>query len=334
MKPYKILFLALLFVSIFTLGCGDRESLNLLNIINTEITDPSATDAVTDLPDEVWQILENNSETEEIKQAQRVYYNRYIDADGVAIIGNDIVPDEVFIAAKNAFLIMTSKHPQLRAPLREQFYFVIAPSPSVPEDWNPFPSFCSIMREGRLKIIGLNPTDDFNDPEVVVRVSILPTISLTPSPDIKGYCVSGIYGINPPSLQMFVRYHLHTFVHEAAHAIHLVLKDVNVIEELMFDHTYHVENEIGIDVDNLFDSKLRAAYENAIEKDLWDGYIETNFREYWAELVRIWFFEVGEDRVFKTTEELEAHDPLGTALVKEWFPQVTLPHIVSVGDSQ
>ena len=148
----------LIVFSILAFGCGDRDSLNLLTTFGTELTDPSH---VTELTPEVWQKLEWNRQrsldnyakqaelnptehnlqlyqeaiirAEELKIAQEEYYNRYIDADGITIIGNAIIPDEVYIAAKDTILIMTSKHPSLRERFRGNHYMILTPHQSVPE---------------------------------------------------------------------------------------------------------------------------------------------------------------------------------------------------------
>lgn len=162
-------------------------------------------------------------------------------------------------------------------------------------------------------------------------------LSTTPLPDITGYNISNVVGPSLPQIPLHPtpHYFLHTFVHEVAHCLYHAIQDIDVIadEDLVHDYSYHIKNGIGIDYDNLFDVRLRQAYNNAIEQNIWgDAYITKNDQEYWAELVQLWFFAVGEDRFFKTTEELEKLDPLGTALLKEWFPQVTLPWYVNVPD--
>ena len=49
--------------------------------------------------------------------AQREFYKKYIDADGIAIIGNNYIEDRYFYAAREIVLAMTAKHPELRKHL-------------------------------------------------------------------------------------------------------------------------------------------------------------------------------------------------------------------------
>ena len=38
-----------------------------------------------------------------IKELEEEFYNRYIDADGVSIIGNEMTHDKYFVAARDIF---------------------------------------------------------------------------------------------------------------------------------------------------------------------------------------------------------------------------------------
>lgn len=51
---------------------------------------------------------------------QRSYYQKYIDAGGVAIVGAGTVPDEYFISARQIILQMTAKSPEIRERLRPE----------------------------------------------------------------------------------------------------------------------------------------------------------------------------------------------------------------------
>ncbi len=135
------------------LACGDRTNVDILTNIGTHIEE----NAVTDLTPEVWEILrkfrtgdmtyfewirtklpdnfwtgQSQADYEkaiayakELKPKQESFYNRYIDADGLAIIGKDCTADKYFIAAKNAYLLMTSKRPELRDRLRGNTYLTV-----------------------------------------------------------------------------------------------------------------------------------------------------------------------------------------------------------------
>lgn len=125
------------------------------------------------------------------------YYNRYIDAGGIAIIGNEIVPDEYFIAARDIVLKMTSKRPDLRDRLTPEsgFYLVLAHIDTtvreLPENYIYKPSFKEVAGECGLII-----------------------------------CYSTVY---PNDKARYPNhYYMKTFVHEFAHAIHMaiVYKDI------------------------------------------------------------------------------------------------------------
>ena len=58
---------------------------------------------------------------------KRLYYNRYINAGGIAVVGNETVNDQYFLMAKRIVLRMTKKHPEIRGQLlpRYKFYLVL-----------------------------------------------------------------------------------------------------------------------------------------------------------------------------------------------------------------
>lgn len=104
------------------------------------------------------------------------------------------------------------------------------------------------------------------------------------------------------------------FIHEFAHSLHLLA--------LRF-------------IDSDFDTKLLAAYNNAIDNGLWDNtYAQTNELEYWAEGVQSWYnvnIEAtptnGIHNYVDTHEELKDYDPLLFDLISIYFnpPDQTNP---------
>ncbi|MXZ00241.1 hypothetical protein F4Y93_06175 [Candidatus Poribacteria bacterium] len=126
--------------------------------------------------------------------AQRVYYNRYIDAGGIAIVGNKRVPDTLFLEARDIVLAMTSKRPEVRARLSSmRFYQILVLSGDatireIPELWIPS-----------------GWPDDEADPWNVAGTCITGT---------RRYCVSEV---RLRGKQPWMR----VFIHEFAHAIHL-----------------------------------------------------------------------------------------------------------------
>jgi hypothetical protein len=89
-----------------------------------------------------------------------------------------------------------------------------------------------------------------------------------------------------------------------------------------FAHTIH---EIGLKaVDPTFDDRLRKAYSQAMERELWKGsYAATNRNEYWAEGVQSWFDcnrrADSQHNGIRTREQLQERDPALAALLTEVF---------------
>ena len=294
LKWNKTLILILI-VSLLFWGCGDRSNIELLQSIRPDISELIKTEVVTDLPDEVWETMKyarqmfREEQQEELKQLQEAYYNRYIDAGGVAIVGNEVTPDEYFVITKNIFLLMTSKYPVLRERLSSRYYNIITKSSllTVPE----------MFDQGQLFWVG--------------------TLGETVATDEDGIPI-GRYGWTVSSVKHSVglSFVFSVFTHEVAHLL---------------------EDEIGrhIDPDFLYFSphgagwqgKLYKAYKNAEEKRLWrDDVLRGSAGEYWAELTVIWFFRIGNNSIydyFQTVEEFVEHDPLGAALIMEYFPNIS-----------
>ena len=121
----------------------------------------------------------------------QVYYTKYIDAAGIAIVAGDEVDDSYLIEAREAVLIMTSKYPELRETVQMErgFYMILLPYDhasklKVPELENVVPYISGSCRTYTLR-----------DPTRVV-----------------GYCFAHLRGDPRPD-------NLRTFVHEFAHAI-------------------------------------------------------------------------------------------------------------------
>ena len=89
-------------------------------------------------------------------------------------------------------------------------------------------------------------------------------------------------------------------IHEFAHAIHL----------------------LGLNtIDPAFDSRLKIAYDAAMEKGLWQGtYASSDRREYWAESTQAWFYPKGHSSFNGNTRHaLKAYDPGLAALLTEIY---------------
>lgn len=312
-----------IFISIFIFGCGDRSNLDILHGAGPDLGENTV---YTELPPEVWETIrryrDNEVENHEIfrnrylgtehytaedeqvyaeliaeaaalKEREKAYYNRYIDADGIAIVGNSHTPDKYFVDAKNIILIMTSKHPDLRNQLRGLWYFDIflaGPDSPNPPRANQFYTIASgTCAEGNY----------IQDGQTVwQRWPITGIVEI-------GWCAAVICECWPDSPMA-------VFIHEFAHALEERISDI--------DPTFHNVNYLNVPNS----SKLVVAYETAIEKKTWEGsYAESNYREYWAVMVEFWFLSIGEGLYFETYEDFAAHDPLAYELLDEWFPKVS-----------
>ena len=97
-----------------------------------------------------------------------------------------------------------------------------------------------------------------------------------------------------------------------------------------FAHSIHLS---GLNtIDPTFDSRLKIAYDAAMEKGLWQGtYAASDRREYWAEGTQGWFHPKGGSSSFNgnTRQALKAYDPGLAALLAEVYGddgwQYTLP---------
>ena len=212
----------------------------------------------------------------------RDYYDRYIDAAGIAMAGNHTVADESFIEARNVILLMTAKHPELRDRLqtRHGFYMILykaGEGDKVPE------------RYVSTKLL--------ESPFIITLGACSKGATLT-AQTITGYCfapeIMVEVKLNYPHGYGFVT----LFAHEFGHAI---------------------ETEIAR-LDANFTDKLKQAYATSIEFGTWAGsYAASNWWEYWAEGVVMWFYEIGEGRRFENHQDFAERDPLLAELLGEWF---------------
>ncbi|MDE0482543.1 MAG: hypothetical protein OXI67_08210 [Candidatus Poribacteria bacterium] len=311
----QLMSLTLIITCLCIFACGDRTHVDIL----TNITPHIAEDTVTDLTPEAWELLNKFREGritqleyykqispaerwgEEYEQAlidakelqikQETFYNRYIDADGIAIVGNDHTPDHYFIDAKNVFLLMTSKRPKLRDPMRNKFYLTVA------------------IHAGLIPELG-DTLHRAGWAGTCAHRRWYPPPPNNAKPIWIGLCAATVYPTHYKDVQRYYKY-LGIVVHELAHKIDSTIRE---------------------NFDKDFFNKIDSAYENAKENETWtEEVLRRSPGEYWAELTSIWFYGIGSDTptffkvpVFKTYEELEAHDPQGYALLNEWYPQITL----------
>lgn len=309
----QFMSLTLIITCLCILACGDRTNVDILTNIAPHIEQ----NIVTDLTPEVWELLkkfrtgnltglekfkhifneewwteQHEKETayaEGLKVKQEAFYNRYIDADGLAIVGNDATPDKYFVAAKNVYLLMTSKRPELRDRLRGNTYLTVVdhlPIHFVPE--------ISIRSSEPVFFSGTIFSRTWHAPHPSKSAAII------------NFAVAKVFhGMGTNEL-------MRTVVHELAHVLE------NQIPYFDPDFLEPAAQKSG---------KLYEAYKNAKEKELWGIWLSSNHAEYWADLTEIWFYEIGNDSpydFFQSYEELEARDPMGYALLDEWFPKISL----------
>ena len=257
-----------------------------------------------------------------LEARQRAFYKKYIDAGGIAIIGDADVHDEHFIQARHAILVMTSKHPELISEANPNYYMILTwklrqiPHRFVayydhdnPEHHeNPFWNGHSLVC----------PPDD----ACYYARDHLPSCHYGPD---GGYCEGWIFmplssdgEPLPDHVSARQSPFLTSFIHEFTHLIH------GMFETL----------------DPTFRDQLNAAHERAWELNKFlTNHSRHGILEYWAEAVEIWFYNVGEGREkhknvhyedyvypeFDDYEALREFDPLLYDLLDYWFPKVQLP---------
>lgn len=134
MRKYIIL---LLLFAVFV-ACGEDElNLHLIEKSNVQSVSLPITDEVRQLifPDP--ETLDRQSWIE-MRQLQETFYTRYVESDGLYVIGSDNVTEDEFRIGIGILLTMTSKRPELRElisipgskvfkeyPLQQRWYFVI-----------------------------------------------------------------------------------------------------------------------------------------------------------------------------------------------------------------
>ena len=147
LSPLGFVFLLILFCwSLY--GCADEN----LQITLRSVSAPSAVNAeITGVPPEIQELLWDDPEEEKEKlrailedidkhpdwladtyrfrickaEKQRLYYTKYIDADGIAIMGKSTLTDEDFLIAQDIVLRMTAKRLELREMLSVENRYVV-----------------------------------------------------------------------------------------------------------------------------------------------------------------------------------------------------------------
>ena len=95
----------------------------------TELTTPEDVQYYQELRQ--WLIDNGYDKIDYFHELQKSYYTRYIDAAGIAIVGPTHLRAKDLIDARDAIVVMTSKHPELRERLLSKhgtFYMVLIPN--------------------------------------------------------------------------------------------------------------------------------------------------------------------------------------------------------------
>ena len=238
------------------------------------------------------------------RREQEAYYNKYISAGGIAIMGNRYIEDRFFYAARDIALGMTSKRPELRAllsPSREN-------RPGTTEDGfrNAVSGRYTISREFRIILKHVYHSFALL-PEVRLKTTVAP---IYPQPSGIGgfFATYAFVTVQDRYLQGVKSIAMHAiFSHEFAHAIHYAIR--------LLDPT--------------FDDRLEAAYASAIENGSYFGdsprYSDLrNAREYWAGSASKWCGKFAGSTKEFYHDKFREKDPLMYALLDEWLPLIDL----------
>ncbi|MEX2671712.1 MAG: hypothetical protein WD294_06340 [Phycisphaeraceae bacterium] len=101
--------------------------------------------------------------------------------------------------------------------------------------------------------------------------------------------------------------------------------DPYITESILVHEFAHAIHQMGLEtVDETFDARLKAIYEQAMSEGLWEGlYAAENHHEYWAEGVQSWFDTNRKNDALHnhvdTRELLKAYDPRLAKLISEVF---------------
>ncbi|MYB02036.1 MAG: hypothetical protein F4118_13050 [Acidimicrobiaceae bacterium] len=297
---YRLFLFILCFLCIF--GCDDVRD----GMLKVHITGGDSEVEVTGLPPElvesykaqIWpkgrDATESENERYEAELAQYLaYYTKYIDAGGIAIVGNHYVRDEQFYAARETILTMTSKYPEMREQLslkadrihgiKFRVILLNAEEPVDSEFSNEF------SRE----------TGGWAFPESPRNPGYLGAASFH-------YCVARVEWEPRPGRG--VRLSLGVLVHEFAHALH----EQGGIEHVYPGFNKHLRQAYNTDVRS--SGSGSSAYTNS--------YGGTNHREYWAELSRDWFT----DSTITLTQRYKWRrvDQLMLPIMEDLYPKISL----------
>lgn len=210
------------------------------------------------------------------------FYLKYVDAQGIPIISSGEVPDEALLAVRRMAIRMLGKIPEVREKMIT--YRARVGVMGKDEVTTDIPEHAFLRND---------PNTDWDKRARGLGGTI--QVPVTTCAEENVLC----YAVDPYRSEDI-------FVHEFAHAIHLM----------------------GIrQVDGTFESNLRKAYNEALAAGKWNRtYAATNTEEYWAEGVQSWFNcntqsdpPNGVHNHVNTRSELKAYDRGLYELLSNWF---------------
>ena len=300
-KPACLLLCVYLCVCV--LGCDDAvmhpsQVLDAVSVADVVSVPPEAVWAqLSVLIEKRWENLNRSDEynvgtLEAYLARARAYYNKYINAEGVAIIGNDHLADKHFIAAREVVLTMTRKHPGLRdsVSLDNDYYFILV---------------------------------GYETGEAGAGVNIKEIPEISRHEDFGGscgqrYCWSMVYYV--PGSGFMNKPGMTTFAHEFGHALEFRMHRLDPTFQGKVEHAYAQAKAL-----DRWPIEYLSGPWSLDHRGTFVDILRSGWWEYWAEGIELWFYHIGPDRAFASYEAFAERDPLLAELLDEWFPRVALP---------
>jgi len=238
-----------------------------------------------------------------LRREREAYYTKYINAGGVAIMGNGYIKNRFFYAARDIVMGMTRKRPELRellSPSREDRPGVMQPHLIRPNGNR------LATPDLKFRIILVHVNQGFTTvPEHHLGNN---RIFYPPPPGTGGFSANKAWvGSLSGGYSAEDRINIYNvFSHEFAHAIHSAIRLI----------------------DPTFEDRLEAAYAAAKENGSFFGdvgsthYALTTKWEYWAEGAKEWCGNLA--RYSFVRDQFHETDPLMYVLLSEWFDPIDL----------
>ena len=230
------------------------------------------------------------------RRAREAYYEKYINAGGVAIMGNGHLDDRLFYAARDIVLGMTFKRPELRevlSPSRDH-----RPGSTLLPGLHDVTRLRTPSRKFRI-ILNHNDMDYASVPEVQFGGGLNYRVAPGGGLFNAEYIWASVGGYD----HLEEIYLWSVICHEVAHAIHYAIRLIDPTFEDRLQEAYNAAKASGISVFNN-------------HRALRDG-----LSEYWAYSAQEWFERFGSPLLH---DSFRRRDPLMYALLEEWFDPIDL----------